>query len=104
MKKITLAMILVFIFTTVGVGAAPKEEEKEPQWEVVIKIKYNAISRRDALGIVGDILRENENACTVSVNVKKVGESNIITFTTPDHSDWIITDTDGTDFTTTENK
>ena len=90
MKYFVLLVAAFFLMTS-----ALSAEEPEVKWQVDVTIRYNAVSKGEATEIVKWVMNQNEEACTATVAVKKVGEDNdsgiLITGQQIDGRTWLTT-------------
>ena len=45
--------------------------EDKAEWELTFDVKFNSVTREEAVAILKRLLTQNQNACTVDFNVKK---------------------------------
>lgn len=76
MKKLLLVIaLLAMAFTVYADDKKPKEEK----FEVTISIVYNSVSSDEAISLARLAHEAFKNTCKHSVNIKKVGDNNLIT-------------------------
>lgn len=69
MKKIIVVLVAAMSLMTSLTSLA---EEEPVKWQVDITIRYNAVSKGEAIDIADRVLSRNGKACTAKILVKKV--------------------------------
>ena len=82
MKRLVLALAIVLMASV----AIASDKQPETKYEVVIEVKYNAVTVKEADRIIGNALRNHTSACKLKVNSRKL--SNDI--------EWVIYEMSGT--------
>ena len=81
MKRLITALVIVLMASV----AVASDLQPETKYEVVIEVKYNAVTVKEADRIIGNALRNHTSACKLKVNSRKL--SNDI--------EWVIYDMSG---------
>ena len=79
MKKLFIILItacLLLVGSTIGA----EDKKAEVKYEVKITVTYNALSIKEADRVIGNALRNHQDACDVKVVSKKVNNNGFITF------------------------
>ena len=79
MKKLFIILIAV-CFLLVGSTIGAEDKKPEVKYEVKITVTYNALSIKEADRVIGNALRNHQDACDVKVVSKKVNTNGFITF------------------------
>ena len=81
MRKLFIILIAV-CFLVGAVSPISAGDKKEVKYEVKITVTYNALSIKEADRVIGNALRNHQDACDVNVVSKKVGNDGYIFFST----------------------
>ena len=82
MKKSLFIILLLLLFATGAIAAdddLTADTKSEPKYQIVITVKYNAVTADEAEKILEKALEQHETACKLDWKMEKASSGNLTT-------------------------